>query len=112
MLLRFYDSISGRVLLDGHDIKTLNINWLRSIIGLVQQEPILFNSTITENIAYGMDDGRITADDVQKAAKQANIHDEILRFPEVNLCLSLVLFMPNHSLNATQKLRPSVFWRY
>ena len=53
LLLRFYDVESGSVLLDGNDIRNLNINWLRSKIGLVSQEPTLFNTTVFENICYG-----------------------------------------------------------
>jgi len=76
---------NGYIYLDGHDLRTLNINWLRSIIGFVQQEPILFDRTIRENIAYGIDDGQVLFEDIQKAAIQANIHDEIVAFPEVNI---------------------------
>lgn len=53
LLLRFYDADSGTIYLDGIDIRTLNIKWLRSKIGLVSQEPILFNLSIYENICYG-----------------------------------------------------------
>jgi ATP-binding cassette subfamily B (MDR/TAP) protein 1 len=53
LLLRFYDVDSGAIYLDGIDIRKLNLNWLRSNIGLVSQEPVLFNTTIFENISYG-----------------------------------------------------------
>jgi ABC-type multidrug transport system fused ATPase/permease subunit len=53
LLLRFYDVDSGTIYLDGLDIRKLNIRWLRSKIGLVSQEPILFNMSIFENICYG-----------------------------------------------------------
>jgi ABC-type multidrug transport system fused ATPase/permease subunit len=53
ILLRFYDIEQGRVTLDGIDIKDLNINWLRSQIGFVSQEPVLFDTTILENIKMG-----------------------------------------------------------
>ena len=55
LLMRFYDVDQGSITLDGIDIRNLNIQWLRSQIGLVSQEPILFNSTIEENIRYGID---------------------------------------------------------
>lgn len=87
LLLRFYDAISGRVLLDGHDITTLNVQWLRSMIGYVQQEPILFDATIAENIAYGISDRQVSFDEIQQAAEQANIHHEILTFELVSLSL-------------------------
>ncbi len=53
LLLRFYDPINGEVLLDGVNIKDLNIQWLRSQIGLVSQEPVLFDCSIKENIENG-----------------------------------------------------------
>jgi ATP-binding cassette subfamily B (MDR/TAP) protein 1 len=53
LMLRFYEPEQGTVYLDGVDIKTLNINWLRSKIGLVSQEPILYNTSIFENICNG-----------------------------------------------------------
>ena len=87
LLLRFYDAIGGRILLDGHDITTLNVQWLRSMIGFVQQEPVLFNATIAENIAYGINDRQVSLEEIQQVARQANIHEEILRFQTVNLSL-------------------------
>lgn len=51
--MRFYDIDSGSVELDGVDIRELNIQWLRSKIGIVSQEPVLFNLSILENIKYG-----------------------------------------------------------
>ncbi|KAF3178414.1 GTPase-activating protein [Orbilia oligospora] len=51
---RFYDPVGGEVLLDGHDIKTLNLRWLRENISLVQQEPVLFNASIYANVAFGL----------------------------------------------------------
>jgi ATP-binding cassette subfamily B (MDR/TAP) protein 1 len=62
LLLRFYDVDGGAIYLDGVDIRNLNIEWLRSKIGLVSQEPVLFNTSILENICYGdssRDDVRI-----------------------------------------------------
>jgi ABC-type multidrug transport system fused ATPase/permease subunit len=53
LLLRFYDVTAGAIYLDGVDIRKLNINWLRSQIGLVSQEPVLFNTSIFENVRYG-----------------------------------------------------------
>ena len=53
MLLRFYDIDGGSITIDGVDIRKLNINWLRSKIGLVSQEPVLFDTTILENVSYG-----------------------------------------------------------
>ena len=76
--------------MDGKELRTLNINWLRSIIGFVQQEPILFDRTIAENIAYGINDRKVSVEEIHEAAKQANIHDEIIQFPLVNiLCFKI-----------------------
>ena len=69
-------------MLDGHDIKVLNIVWLRSLIGLVQQEPVLFNLSIRENIAYGLNDQQVTQEQIEEAARMANIHDLIVALPQ------------------------------
>lgn len=83
LFLRFYDPYEGTVLLDGHDIKTLNLAWLRSQIGLVQQEPVLFNLSIRDNIAYGDNTRTVSQEEIEQAAKKANIHDLIVSLPEV-----------------------------
>ncbi|CAF3961632.1 unnamed protein product [Rotaria magnacalcarata] len=82
LIQRFYDPLTGTVLLDGHDIKTLNIQWLRSSLGLVQQEPVLFNLSIRDNIAYGDNNRQLTQDDIQQAAIKANIHAIITSLPQ------------------------------
>lgn len=83
LLERFYDPDEGRVLLDGHDIKTLNLTWLRSNIALVGQEPTLFVGTIAENIAYGMPaDAPDLQQRIEEAAKMSNAHDFISAFPD------------------------------
>ncbi|CAF3747797.1 unnamed protein product [Rotaria sordida] len=82
LIQRFYDPLTGTVLLDGHDIKTLNIQWLRSLLGLVQQEPVLFNLSIRDNIAYGDNSRQVTQDEIEAAARKANIHDIITSLPE------------------------------
>ena len=79
LLERFYDPLSGAVFLDDHDIKDLNLKWLRSQIGLVGQEPCLFQDTIANNIRHGKPDA--TLDEVIAAAKQANAYDFITSFP-------------------------------
>ncbi|CAF4829755.1 unnamed protein product, partial [Rotaria socialis] len=75
LLQRFYDVKEGQILLDGVDIRKLNIHWVRFQFGLVSQEPILFDLTIAENIAYGLEDVSMT--DIIDAAKKANIHQFI-----------------------------------
>ncbi|NXX40239.1 ABCBB protein, partial [Tricholaema leucomelas] len=80
LIQRFYDPTDGMVTLDGHDIRSLNIQWLRSQIGIVEQEPVLFATTIAENIRYGRDEA--TMDDIIKAAKQANAYNFIMDLPQ------------------------------
>jgi ABC-type multidrug transport system fused ATPase/permease subunit len=69
LLERFYDPCKGKILLDGHDIKVLNLQWLRSMIGLVQQEPVLFNLSIRENIAYGDNTRQLTQQHIEQAVQ-------------------------------------------
>lgn len=80
---RFYDPLKGLVKLDKRDIKNLNINWLRNQLGVVNQEPILFGTTIYENIRYGWDN--LTDKDIIQAAKDANAHNFIMSLPKVNV---------------------------
>lgn len=77
LLQRFYDPEQGQVLLDGHDLKDLNVAWLRSNIGVVGQEPVLFGTTIAENIRYGKLGA--TDEEIVSAAKEANAHDFIMK---------------------------------
>jgi ATP-binding cassette subfamily B (MDR/TAP) protein 1 len=77
---RFYDPSAGSVLLDGNDLRTLNVKWLREQIGLVLQEPKLFGKSIGENIALGAPGA--SREDVEEAARLANAHDFIMTFPD------------------------------
>ena len=83
LIQRFYDPIRGSVYLDGHDLCTLNVQWLRSIMGIVQQEPVLFNMSIRDNIAYGVNNETVTDLEIENAAKQANAHDMIVQLAQV-----------------------------
>jgi ATP-binding cassette subfamily B (MDR/TAP) protein 1 len=80
LIERFYDPISGIIELDGIDLKELNVSWLRNQIGLVQQEPTLFDATILENIRYG--NPTATQEEVEEAARRANAYDFINAFPD------------------------------
>jgi ATP-binding cassette subfamily B (MDR/TAP) protein 1 len=80
LVQRFYDPTNGRILLDGTDLKDIHVNDLRSCIGVVSQEPILFDATIEDNIRYGKPDASI--DDIMEAASSANAHDFIMSFPD------------------------------
>lgn len=71
----------SQVTLDGHDIRGLNIQWLRTLIGIVEQEPVLFATTIAENIRYGRPG--VTMDDIVTAAKEANAYNFIMDLPQV-----------------------------
>ena len=71
---------AGEVLLDGRDIKTLKLRWLRQQIGLVSQEPALFATTIKENILLGRPDADQV--EVEEAARVANAHSFIIKLPE------------------------------
>ncbi|KNC82823.1 hypothetical protein SARC_04906 [Sphaeroforma arctica JP610] len=77
---RFYDPNAGQVYLDGVDLTELNVNWLRSQVGLVGQEPVLFGGTIMSNIATGKPGA--TSEEVVNAAKSANAHNFIMDFPD------------------------------
>ncbi|XP_061172212.1 ATP-binding cassette sub-family B member 10, mitochondrial-like [Saccostrea echinata] len=82
LLLRFYDPQEGSVFLDGHDIKTLDPHWLRNQIGTVSQEPVLFSSTIAENIMYGAADmNSVSPAEIEGAARKANALNFIKSFP-------------------------------
>ncbi|NXH19197.1 MDR1 protein, partial [Bucco capensis] len=80
LLQRFYDPVQGEITLDGQDIRTLDVKWLRENIGIVSQEPVLFATTIAENIRYGRED--ISDAEIEQAAKEANAFDFISRLPD------------------------------
>uniref|UniRef100_A0A2K5CI72 Phosphatidylcholine translocator ABCB4 n=1 Tax=Aotus nancymaae TaxID=37293 RepID=A0A2K5CI72_AOTNA len=81
LLERFYDPLAGTVLLDGQEAKKLNVQWLRAQLGIVSQEPILFDCSIAENIAYGDNSRVVSQDEIVSAAKAANIHHFIETLP-------------------------------
>ncbi len=80
LLSRFYDSTSGKITIDGIDIREVSLSSLRSQIGLVTQELILFNDTVRNNIAYGLE--KISLDKIKEAAKAAKAHDFIMKLPK------------------------------
>jgi len=83
LLQRFYDPDGGSVCLDDHDIRELNLQWLRAQMALVQQEPVLFAGSIFDNIAYGKA-GALAAskEEVEAASRAANAHQFIAAFPD------------------------------
>lgn len=81
LLPRFYDYSSGRILLDGIELKEYSRKFLRSQIGIVEQEPFLFSRSLKENITYGV--GRsVSQEEIEEAARAAAIHDIIISFPD------------------------------
>jgi ABC-type multidrug transport system fused ATPase/permease subunit len=80
LIPRYYDVTAGAVRVDGHDVRDLTLQSLRSQIGMVLQETFLFNMTIRENISYGREDA--SQDEIEAAARAANAHDFITEFPE------------------------------
>ena len=80
LIPRFYDATGGRITIDGKDIKSLKVKDLRGLMGNVNQDPILFNDTIFNNIAFGVENA--TEEEVVTAAKIANAHDFIMEKPE------------------------------
>ncbi|MFO8006467.1 MAG: ABC transporter ATP-binding protein [Candidatus Brocadiia bacterium] len=80
LICRFYDISGGRILVDGRDIREVNLASYRSQLSIVGQEPFLFRDTILENIRYGKPEA--TRENVVRAAKVANAHEFIMRFPE------------------------------
>ncbi len=80
LLLRYYDNYQGKITVDGVDIQRIDMEYYRSQIGFVQQEPMMFHDTIFNNIAYG--DEKYSADDVMAAAEVANAHQFIVRQPD------------------------------
>ncbi|KAJ4011794.1 hypothetical protein NW766_007094 [Fusarium irregulare] len=87
LLERFYEPISGQILLDGHDIKDLSLRWLRQQMSLVIQEPVLFSTTVRENISHGLlgtkyENAQNKDELIYKAAQMANAHEFIQRLPK------------------------------
>nr|XP_033787111.1 ATP-dependent translocase ABCB1 [Geotrypetes seraphini] len=82
LLERFYNALAGEIILDGHDLRHINVQWLRAQIGIVSQEPILFDCSIKENIAYGDNSREVSEGEIVNAAKAANIHSFIECLPD------------------------------
>jgi len=80
LLMRFYDTSGGRITIDGVDLKDMEKSYLRSLIGVVPQDPILFNNTIGFNIGYGVDDAK--QNQIEAAAKMANLDKFIQGLPK------------------------------
>jgi ATP-binding cassette subfamily B (MDR/TAP) protein 1 len=82
LIERFYDPASGSVFIDGVDIKELDTEWLHQNVAIVNQEPVLFATSIRRNITYAVGDHAVSMDQVIQAAKAANAHDFISSLPD------------------------------
>lgn len=82
LLLRFYDPISGQIKLDGQDISAYQLASYRQLFGVVTQETILFNDSVSNNIAYAMPAGAVTPEEIEEAARIANAHEFITELPD------------------------------
>ncbi|XP_076025293.1 phosphatidylcholine translocator ABCB4-like [Genypterus blacodes] len=82
LLERFYDPREGRVVLDGRDMKQLNIHWVRAQVAFVSEDPVLFKCSLAKNIAYGDNSRTVTMEEIQAAAEAANIHTFIEELPQ------------------------------
>jgi len=80
LLMRFYEPSAGRITLGGSDVRRLDVDWLRSQVGLVGQEPILFHASVYENVSYGRPDA--TRDEVVEACMAAGAHRFVLELPD------------------------------
>ena len=82
LLLRFYDPTSGRITIEGVDLKKLSLKSVHQYMGLVAQDTCMFATTIEQNIAYGLHPDEYTKEDLYRVAKLANCHDFIMNFEE------------------------------
>lgn len=108
LIERFYDPQAGQVLIDGINLKEFQLKWIRSKIGLVSQEPVLFTGSIKDNIAYGKDGA--TAEEIRVAAELANATKFIDKLPQVSPCLLPNLCCQICMLDAKFSYRDSIVW--
>ena len=112
LLMRFYDPLQGCITLDGRPIKDLNVEWLRSSIGIVSQEPVIFSGTIEDNLRMGKED--LTTEEMEAACRMANAEEFIKKLPKVSILMTM--FGSNHFLflglqNSDRRRQYSTFRR-
>jgi ATP-binding cassette subfamily B protein len=103
LIARFYDANTGRVLIDGHDVRDLDLGNHRNQIGMVMQDPYLFHGSILENIRYGRRDASL--EQVVAAARAANAHDFILKLPAA---YDTIVGERGHTLSGGERQRVSI----
>jgi len=103
LMARFYDPISGEILLDGISLKDWDIAWVRSFVGFVPQDVFLFSTSISDNIRFGND--TLTQEAIEMAAKQADVYDNIMEFPDK---FETILGERGITLSGGQKQRVSI----
>jgi ATP-binding cassette subfamily B protein/subfamily B ATP-binding cassette protein MsbA len=103
LITRFFEPWEGRVLVDGHDVRDVQLRSLRGQIGLVLQEPFLFPFTVAENIAYGQPEA--SRAEIEAAARAANLHEFIERLPQG---LDTLVGQRGATLSAGEKQRLSI----
>ena len=82
LLQRLYEPTTGRITVGGHNIRDADSHWLREQVAVVSQIPALFDCTIAENIAYGCEAGGVSHEDIERAARDAHLHDFIMSLPK------------------------------
>jgi len=94
LIQRFYDVDEGATLIDERDVRDVSMTNLRNQLGIVSQEPILFDRTIRENISYGDNSRIVTDQEIISACKKSNIHEFIANLPLVSfyICNALLNF--------------------
>jgi ATP-binding cassette subfamily B protein len=103
LMARFYDPSSGEILLDGISLRDWDMAWVRSFVGFVPQDVFLFSTSISENIRFGND--TLTQDAIEVAAKQADVYDNIMEFPDQ---FETILGERGITLSGGQKQRVSI----
>jgi ATP-binding cassette subfamily B protein len=103
LVSRFYDTDKGEILIDGHNLKELDLELYRKSVGMVLQEPYLFHGTLWENIAYGLPN--VSKGEVIEAARVANAHDFIMGLPNA---YETVIGERGHTLSGGERQRVSI----
>ena len=106
LIERFYDVTKGHIIVDGDDIKELDLRWYHDNIGYVSQEPSLFSGTLEENIIYGIEN--YTIDDIEKALKMANAYDFVMNAASFPLGLQTIVGDRGVKLSGGQKQRIAI----